>query len=93
MKNKCERRVYEPPRVKDLSVFGVNGGPLGTCNPSGTTPYEACMAGPSPNTTCGTGNVPGLTPDCNPGNFPGGPTCNPTGSIAFSWCRTGNIQA
>lgn len=86
--------LYEPPFARDLSISFSSGqnAPEGRCT-NGTTPYETCQQGPTPTTTCSPGSIPGVTPDCFDGLTPGGPTCNPTGSVAYSLCRSGTQQA
>jgi hypothetical protein len=85
---------YEPPFSRDFSVSNASGqvSPQGRCT-NGTTPYEACQQGPTPTTTCSPGTIPGILPDCFDGLTPGGPTCNPVGSVAYSLCRSGSAQA
>lgn len=41
---KSERLLYEPPRARDLSAFGVSGqiGPLGMCVDGSELTFEVC---------------------------------------------------
>ncbi len=73
------RRLYERPWARDLSVLGVNGGPLGECL-SGGKPYTQCVMG----NTVGTGGscAVGYRVDTKP-------ACQ-TGSVALIGCSFGS---
>ena len=49
MTEKDTRRLYEPPRARDLSALAVSGQePLGQCFPGGSLTFEVCEDGGTP---------------------------------------------
>ena len=91
MNEKSGRRLYEPPRARDLSAFSVSGqGPEGVCR-SGAYPYYSCVAGPNFVGSCITGSTVD-TSACLGGGYHTTPTCRNVGSNAATICVSGQAQ-
>lgn len=90
MTKKSKRVLYEPPRARDLSAFGVVGdGPQGECQ-VGPTPYYACTLGSGFVGECVAGTVPD-TSACVTGGFHTFPACD-RGNNAVTICFSGAGQ-
>jgi hypothetical protein len=80
---KSERLLYEPPRARDLSAFGVSGqtGPMGICIPGTALTSQFCA----------NGDVP-AGGECLPtGDSPHFGYCT-LGDLAVEGCKTGSIH-
>ena len=92
MTEKRKRRVYEPPIVRNLSVFSAKGGsPQGNCS-AGPFPWYDCRLGTTHALTdCLAGDL-GDSSFCDVGFYDTRPACQSPGLSAATICDSGGAQ-